>query len=254
MKKLFFLLTIICIGCTSEQSLSPQQTKTFEQAIKHMHNENALKVRWIEHSNRDNGYNKDTIVFMKAAALTTKGYDALNKKSMPDDYYNVLVEHYNTIDYKDTASLNRAKVSLENFNQTKDSISYYICMLNLMKLEYDILEFYCAQVGANRTGFFTALYKDKDTIRVSEPYIFVVTPAGYKYRYSEIIVDSTPEVTLDNKKITVPVQTKKIGGTLTFTLTPTQKGRYFIKGKVFVKQKQSGYSAEQSYFDSFVVK
>lgn len=251
MKKILFLLSIIVAGCMHEQQA--QETDTFNQTLKLIHNENALKVRWIEHSNRDNGYNNDTLILKKAIALTTKSFDLFHKKSTTDDYYAVLLEHYNSIEYKDTACLHRAQISLENFNKTKDSSSFYTSMLNLMKLESDILDFYCAQVGAINTSVFTALYKDKDTIRLSEAYTFVATPAEYRYKYSDVVIDSTLEITLDDKKTTVPFQIKKTGGAIIVTITPTQKGKYRIKGKVYVKQKQSGYSAEQMYNDSFVV-
>lgn len=251
MKKILFLLSIIVTGCMSEQV--PQETDTFKQTITHLHNENALKVRTIERTNRDNGYNKDTIIFKKALALTTKSYELLNKRCTTDDYYTILLEQYNNIDNKDTACLRRVQVSLENFNKTKDSTSFYSGMLNLMKLECDILDFYCAQLGTYGTSVFTALYKDKDTTRLSEPYTFVVIPAEYTFKYSEIIIDSTLEITLDDKKTTVPFQIKKTGGALIVTTTPTQKGKYRIKGKVYIKQKISGYSAEQMYSNSFVV-
>ncbi|MGN6646343.1 MAG: hypothetical protein ACTHJT_07425 [Cytophaga sp.] len=255
MKKSLFLLSILCIGCTTSEEADSQviATAAYKKAIRHMHNENAIKVQWIEHSNLLNSY-KDSMILKNAISLIRKSYDVLDKKATPADYYATLLEHYNRLEYKDTASLNRAKICLENFKQTKDSSNYYNAMLNLMNLEYDVIYFYCEQVGANISGPFTKVYKDKDTINVSETYTFVVTPALYNYKYSEIIVDSSPEITIDNKKTTVPIQTKKIGGTLTFTLTPTQKGKYYIKGKVFVKQKQSGYAAEESYSTSFVVK
>ena len=254
MKKLLFLLVIICIGCTTYEQDGSQviATTTYKKAIQHMHNENALKVQWIEHSNLLNAY-KDSMILKNAITLIRKSYDVLNKKSTVAEYYTTLLEHYNRIDYKDTASLNRATVCLENFKQNKDSSNYYNAMLNLMNLEYDVIHFYSEQVGANISGPFTRVYKDKDTIRLSETYTFIVTPAEYNYKYSEIIVDSNQEIMLDNKTTTLPVQAKKVGGALTFILTPTQKGKYYIKGKVFVKQKQSGYAAEESYSTSFVV-
>ncbi len=252
MKKLLFLLSITVISCAVKDEHT-NETCNYIEAIQHIYHTNNNKVRMIEKSIRDNGYKKDTILLKAAMELLNNSDDAVHKKQSLDTHYTYLLEKNNLLEDKDTTHMKRAARFLEHFNLNKDSSDYYNYLLTAMMIESDILDFYCEQVGAYGFTFNTIIYKESDTVQVNDLYTFIIFPAEYRYSYSEVIVDSLVEMTVDDKKINSAIHFKQIGGAVIATLTPTQKGRYFIKGKISVTQKMSKYTTSDTYSNSFVV-
>jgi hypothetical protein len=254
MKKLFLFLSVVLVGCTIEED-RPDQTANYVHVIKHLYYGNVSKTRNIEKSISDNGYRKDTVLLHAAIELLNNSDGVINKKLSLNKHYEYVLEKYNSIENKDTTSLNRAHGFLEKFNQTKDSVDYYNYLQNAMLLDGDILDYYCSQLGAERLTFYTAIFKeDIDTARINNLYTFIIIPADYRFSYSKVIVDSTVEIRVDNKKADVPIHYTQTGGAVIATLTPTQKGKYTIKGKISVLQKASKYTSEDAYSTSFIVK
>lgn len=252
MKKLLFLLSITVISCTVKEE-HINETSNYTEAINHIYHTNSSKVRMIEKSISDNGYKNDTVLLKAAIELLNNSDEAIHNKKSLDKHFNYLLEKYSLLERKDTARLKRADRFLEKFNQDKDSSDYYNYLLTAMLLESDVIDFYCEQVGAYRITLYTMIFKESDTTKINDLYTFIIFPADYRYTYSEVIVDSLVEITVDDKKVTTPIHFKQTGGAITATLTPTQKGKYHIKGMISVIQKASRYKTEDVYSTSFIV-
>lgn len=246
-------MSIILVGCASKEDRL-DQTTNYIQVIKHLYNGNIAKTRMIEHSIIINGL-KDSVLQKAAVDVVNNSNSVVNKKQSLDKHYTFLLEKYNAIEGKDTVSLKRAHGFLEKFKQTNDSIDYYNYLQNAMLLDADILDYYCSLMGALNITSYTAIFKeDIDTARVNNLYTFIVIPADYRFSHSKVTVDSTVEIRVDDKKIDLPIHYTQIGGAVVASLTPTQKGRYYIKGMISVLQKTSKYTQENPYSNSFVVK
>ncbi len=245
-------MSITVISCTVKEEHA-NETTNYIEAINHIYYTNASKVRMIEKSISSNGYKNDTVLLKAAIELLNNSDDAVHKKQSLDKHFKYLLEKYSLLEDKDTARLKRADRFLGQFNQNKDSSDYYNYLLTAVLLESNVLDFYCAQVGAYGITFQTTIFKERDTTQINDLYTFIIFPADYRFTYSEVILDSLVEITVDDKKINTPINFKQAGGAVIATLTPTQKGRYHIKGMISVIQKASKYTTRDTYYTSFIV-
>ena len=157
----------------------------------------------------------------------------------------------------DTTRLNRLVSLISEFEDNKDSISFYNVYICTLLIEQDILNALSEKVvpGLQWNNQYATVYKEKDIVMAGDKYSFIIVPdVEYDHNLVDVSLDSGLVILCDDKRENIPTEIENIAGLIAIKIRPEKPGLYKIQGNLILKSRSIDISFRSKFIDRFYVK